>query len=115
MRRGNQSHWRNLKTSTSNKVNYSIRFTPEAEETYEAIVSQLRQRWGSGFVKKFEIRLTKSLQTITTTPYLYPIVNEVTQVRRCLLHKNCSLFYKIIEDKIFVISFWDNRQDQLFN
>lgn len=94
-------------------MSFEIKFTPEAEETYDAVVSQLRQRWGDRFVVKFEIKVLKCLDTITTTPYIYPVVEENTGIRKCLLHKNCSMFYKIYDEAILIVCFWDNRQDPI--
>jgi plasmid stabilization system protein ParE len=94
-------------------MNFDIRFTPEAEETFQNIVGQLRTRWGNGFVKKFKNKVASTLKTISSTPYLYPVAEEHTQLRRCVLHKNCSMLYKIYDHKIVVICFWDNRQDPL--
>ncbi|WP_426667524.1 type II toxin-antitoxin system RelE/ParE family toxin [Mucilaginibacter sp. McL0603] len=94
-------------------MSFEIKFTPEAEETYDAVVTQLRQRWGDRFVVKFEIKVLKCLDTITTTPYIYPVTEENTGIRKCLLHKNCSMFYKVYDEAILIVCFWDNRQDPL--
>jgi len=95
-------------------MSFEIRFTPEAEETYEAVVDQLRQRWGVRFVAKFETNVLKRLNAIAITPYLYPIIEESTEMRKCFLHKNCSMLYKIFDDNILILCFWDNRQDPAF-
>ena len=94
-------------------MSFEIKFTPEAEETYDAVVTQLRQRWGDRFVMKFEDRVLKCLDTISTTPYLYPVTDENIAIRKCLLHKNCSVLYKIYDHYILIICFWDNRQDPI--
>lgn len=77
-------------------MSFEICFTPEAGETYKATVEQPGQRWGDRFVIKFENRVSKCLDTISTTPFLYPIAEESTEVRKCILHKNCSMLYKIL-------------------
>lgn len=94
-------------------MSFKIKFTPEAEETYESLIDQLRQRWGDRFVLKFETKVLKCLDTITTTPYLYPVAEENTGVRRCILHKNCSMLYNVYDSTILIVCFWDNRQDPL--
>ncbi|MDB4918193.1 type II toxin-antitoxin system RelE/ParE family toxin [Mucilaginibacter sp.] len=96
-------------------MNFELRFTTEAEETFDALVIQLQQKWGDHFVAKFETRVLKALKTITITPFLYPVAEENTGIRKCILHKNCSLFYKINEENIVIICFWDNRQDPIFS
>lgn len=94
-------------------MNFEIKFTPEAEETFDALVNQLRQRWSDQFVVKFENSVLNSLKTISVTPYMYPIVEEVTGIRKCILHKNCSMLYKVYDEVVLIIYFWDNRQDPI--
>ncbi len=92
---------------------FEIRFTPEAEQTYEAVVHQLQSRWSYDFVIKFEKKVEKTLNTISTTPYIFPILDETTEIRRCVLHKNCSMLYSVYDTIILIICFWDNRQEPL--
>jgi hypothetical protein len=94
-------------------MDFEINFTPEAEETYDAVIDQLRQRWGEHFVTKFENRVSSSLNTISKNPYTYPITDQHTELRKCILHKNCSLLYKVFDRVVLVVCFWDNRQDPL--
>jgi hypothetical protein len=94
-------------------MSFELRFIPEAEETYEAVISQLSARWGQSFVIKFENKVKKIFNTISLTPYLYPIVEENTETRKCVLHKNCSMLYKIQGNVILIICFWDNRQEPI--
>lgn len=53
-------------------------------------------------------------KTITATPYIYPVADENTGVRKCILHKNFSMFYKVYDVTILIICFWDNRQEPMF-
>ena len=93
---------------------FEITFTLEAEETYSALSKQLEQRWGKRFVEKLESRVSKCLNTITSSPHLYPIIQETTEIRKCIIHKDCSMFYRIYDTQIIIIFFWDNRQDPMF-
>ncbi len=49
-------------------MNYTIRFTPEAEETFDALSAQLNKRWGNRYVLEFEDRVSKAIETISQTP-----------------------------------------------
>jgi len=84
-------------------------------ETYQLLANQLRQRWGDSFVIKFEAKIGKCLKAILMSPYIYPIAEENMELRKCLLHKNCSMLYKIDGDFILIICFWDNREDPIIN
>ncbi len=94
-------------------MNFEIKFIPEAEETFDALISQLRQRWGDKYVFRLEERILKTLETISINPYLYPIAEESTEIRKGILHKNCSLLYKIDGKYHFSCLFLDNRQDPM--
>lgn len=94
-------------------MNFQIKFTPEAEETYNDVVSQLRQRWGDSFVTKFETKISKILDIISATPHIYPVAQENAELRKCIPHKNCSMFYKVGIDHVLIAYFWDNRQDPI--
>jgi plasmid stabilization system protein ParE len=95
-------------------MSFSVRFAPEAEETYNALVDQLRVRWGDEFVIKFELKIVKTIQIIAETPLIYSVAKENSGVRKCVLHKNCSIYYIIDADQIEIVYFWDNRQDPMF-
>jgi len=69
-------------------MNFEIKLIPEAEETYEAIVIQLRSKWGQGFVIKFEDRVLKILKNNAVNPYLYHVIDERTEIRKCVIHQN---------------------------
>lgn len=90
-----------------------IRFSPESEETFEIVIRQLYQRWGEKFVAKFKAKIIRSLKIIANNPYLYAIADPDRDIRKCILHNNCSVFYKIQDQYIMVLYFWDNRQDPL--
>lgn len=94
-------------------MSLEVRFTPEAEETFELLVEQVEQRWGKDFVSKLKIKTRKSLLIISSNPYLYPVVQSSVGLRKCVLHKNCSLLYKVFDRYILVVCFWDNRQNPL--
>ena len=96
-------------------MSFEIKFSPKAIKTFDAVVIQLSQRWGDKFVNKFKNKVSKSLDIIADAPFLYPIAPENTGLRKCILHKNCSMFYRINNEFIEVVYFWDNRQDPLIN
>lgn len=95
-------------------MSYEVIFTPEAEDTYESIVAQLSERWGEKFVLEFENNLDEVLENLEKSPFMYPVYEEAIQIRRVVLHKNCSLLYKVISEVVLVVCFWDNRQDSAF-
>lgn len=72
-------------------MRYNIEFTPEAEDTFDALTEQLANRWGLEYVYQFEDRVIKALNIISDTPLLYPVIVESSQIRKCVLHNKSNL------------------------
>ncbi len=51
-------------------MSFGIRFSPEAEETYDVVISQLQAGWGDQFVSKFETKWLSCLQKISQNPFI---------------------------------------------
>jgi hypothetical protein len=81
---------------------YQIRFTPEAEETYLAIKLQISARWGQKVVSKLEDKVSNVSSMISFDPEIYPQDKSFATIRKCVLHKNCSMFYKINVDHVLI-------------
>ena len=94
-------------------MNLPAGFSTQAGETYDAIIAQLNAMWGRKFVDKFEQKVARTISLISASPTLYPLADFGMDVRRCVLHKNCSMFYRIHATHITIIYFWDNRQEPL--
>ena len=96
-------------------MSFDVKFSVKAEETFEAVVIQLGQRWGEKFVDKFKKKLSDSLDIISVTPFIYPVAKENEELRKCILHKNCSIFYSVRGNYVEVDFFWDNRKDPILS
>ncbi len=94
-------------------MSFPVGFSIQAGETYDAIIAQLNARWGRKFVEQFEQKVTMVIGLISESPMLYPLADFGMDVHRCVLHKNCSMFYRVHETYITVLYFWDNRQEPL--
>jgi len=92
---------------------FIVKFSPQAEDTFEAIVVQLEQRWGNKIVRDFKDKVSKALDIIAEAPLIYPIAEENEKLRKCVLHKSCSMYYLIYDDLVEILYFWDNRQEPL--
>ncbi len=92
---------------------FDVRFSPRAEYTFDAIANQLEARLGNKTVESFKHKVNKALYIIAETPFIYPIAEENEEMRKCVLHKNCSMYYWVYENTVEILYFWDNRQEPL--
>jgi hypothetical protein len=96
-------------------VNYKILFSKEAIETFQLISDQIVEKWGENHLIKFKERALHALITLEKSPYLYPYIsNDQLNIRKCIFHKNCSFLYKIENQTVYILCFWDNRQQPIF-
>lgn len=93
---------------------YDVVFTAESEETFNLISDQLLEKFGLETLLKFQNLTSSSVQKISKNPFLYQVIEENNQIRKCLIHRNCSILFQIDQNKVYVICFWDNRQDPIF-
>lgn len=95
-------------------MSYEVIFTPESEETFDLISSQLLENWGLKTVLKFQRLTSVFVEKVAEDPFLFQIVEELAEIRRYNIHSNCSVLYSINGNKVVIICFWDNRQDPVF-
>lgn len=94
---------------------FEIKFTPEAEQTFDSVSEQINSRWGAKVLVDFENKMLKSISIISKNPLIHPIIFKQSEIRSCVLHKNCSMLYRVVENVVEIICFWDNRQEPMFD
>ena len=88
-----------------------VYWTDTAKETYLYVLEYLDEFWGQKHVYKFIENTEKVLLLICRYPELYEPVDGYANLRKAILHKNCSFLYRITDNAIEVLVFWDNRQE----
>lgn len=90
----------------------NVQWTPEAEETYDAIINYLEGRWSDKEVRFFVRATLRVLSQIENNSFQFK-ESSLHQVRVALVTKHNSLFYFFNEESKTVIlyTFWDNRRD----
>lgn len=89
-----------------------IIWAPEAEETFDSIITFITENWGSSASRNFVKKTGKRLKSISSMPLIFQ-ETELPNVRKAVIVPQCSVFYEIHENYIGLLFFWDNRQDPL--
>ena len=88
-----------------------IIWSPLSENDFENILDYLDKNWGKKVASNF-IELTENLlNQLTTNPRQYPIIYKRKKVRKCVLTKHNSLFYRDGKTSIEILRIYDTRQD----
>ncbi len=88
--------------------------TDTAKEDIETIADFLQINYSSRVKMDFLVKLTEQLLLIEKMPFMYQASDSNPLVRRCVVHKNASFFYKVTDDYIFILSITDNRSENRF-
>ncbi len=89
---------------------YKIIWSDEAYKNLQNIVDYLGKFWTSREIRKFAKLLEKQLILIKRNPALYPYSNKSRSIRKSVLTRQITLYYKIMDTEIHLITLFDNRQ-----
>ncbi len=88
-----------------------IIWSPLSESDIESILDYLQENWDEKVVQEF-LELTSSLlEKISINPRLFPVIYKNEKIRKCVLTKHNTLYYRDRKDSIDVLRIFDNRQD----
>ncbi len=82
-----------------------IIWSEQAKKSYEKTIDNLLERWTIDIVYKSE--------NLTNIKSFCP-KSQQTQLRKCVIHKNISLIYRIEKSNIELITFIDNRSEHQY-
>ena len=81
--------------------------------TYKEIFENLQFRWTRKEMRSFRDLAQNMLEKIATQQITCPLINKKLRVRKAVVHKNVSFYYRedLSAKKIYLITFFNNRMD----
>ncbi|TKB97704.1 type II toxin-antitoxin system RelE/ParE family toxin [Pedobacter cryophilus] len=89
----------------------SIIWTQRALSEYDLLVEYLFDEWGEKITIEISQSIDKYLIRIENSPKQFPIINREKIIRKCVISKQTSLFFMVLENRIVILSLFDNRQN----
>lgn len=88
-------------------------WSPKAIKSFDKIVDFLSERWTKKEIEAFVDQTDKVVEQIVENPYMFVATEKRKNVRKGLVNKLVSLFYRVKPRKkeIEFLKFHDNRQD----
>ena len=93
------------------KNGYKILWTDNALKELQKTVEYLEENWTEKELKNLAHNLEKTLKLISQNPYLFQESYFKNDVRRAIVLTLNTLYYRIIENNVEIISFFSNRQN----
>jgi len=92
-------------------VHKNIIWSPLSEKDFDQILEYLSINWDIKVVIRF-IDITEHLiNQISENPKQYPLINKKKRIRKVVLTKHNSLFYRESKNQIDILRIYDTRQD----
>jgi plasmid stabilization system protein ParE len=88
-----------------------IIWSPAAEKDAEQILDFINTKWSKRVAAKFLNKLDDNILLISEDPKLFPIIEDNLGVRKCVVTKQNSLFYRVSDEAIEIIRLFDTRQN----
>src|SRR6185436_21102540 len=90
---------------------YNIIWSPRALETFGKNLEYLEHEWNDQVIETFLDATDHLLNIIASSPKGYPIIHKKKKIRKCNVVKQLSLIYRIKNNNVELISFFNNYQD----
>ncbi len=89
----------------------TIYWSKRADNKFDKIIDYLEGEWGETVTKAFVKKVYDFLDILIEFPEIGGIEHIERNIRGFVIVKQLTIFYKIKEDKIILLNFFDNRQN----
>lgn len=79
-----------------------------------AVYNFIEENVGKKDADKFLFKVEKVVNLIAQNPYMFKASGTAKNVRVGLINRRHSVLYRVYENSIHILFFWDNRQEPLF-
>lgn len=89
----------------------SIKWSNRAVKEKSDILRYWVKRNGSpAYSEKIETETDKAINVILENRHIGEKVKNRDNVRRLIVMRDYSIYYTVIKENLYILSFWDNRQ-----
>ena len=89
----------------------TIYWTKQADQKFDQILKYLEEEWGDKVTRAFVRKVYDFLDILSEFPEIGTLENAERNIRGFVIVKQLSVFYKIKDDTIILLNFFDNRQN----
>ena len=88
-----------------------IVWSPSAESDFANILGYLQENWEERVTNQF-IDLTEDILTqISINPRQFPLIHKKEKIRKCVITKHNTLFYRESNSQVEILRIYDTSQD----
>jgi len=92
-------------------LNKNVIWSPAAKADIENISKYIMQEWGKKVLSRFLLKVDRIINQIVINPKQYSEINTKLKIRKCVITKQNTIFYRFQNGKIEIVRIYDTRQD----
>lgn len=89
----------------------TITWNRRASNSFNSIIEYLQVKWGDRVARNFVIHAYQIIELLAEYPEMGGLENYDKQIRGFVITKHNTLFYRVEEDRLILLNFFDNRQN----
>jgi len=86
-------------------------WSPLSESDFSKILEYLNENWDEKVTNQFIDLIENILEQISINPRQFPIIYKKEKIRKCVLTKHNSMFYRDSKNQVDILRIYDTRQD----
>jgi plasmid stabilization system protein ParE len=88
-----------------------VKWSSFAEDDLSKLLDYLVEIWNSKVALEYIDTIDYCIRHIQTNPNQFPVINKKYKVRKCVISKHNSIYYKVSKERIEILRIYDTRQD----
>lgn len=88
----------------------TIIWNRRASNNFNSIVNYLQGEWGDKVTRDFVVRTYRIIDLLAINPEMGTIEHFEKQIRGIVITNHNTLFYRVEDRNLILLSFFDNRQ-----
>ena len=93
------------------KNGYKILWTDNALKELEKTIEYLEENWTEKELQNLAQSLEETISLISQNPQIFQASKKKEDIRRAVILSLNTLYYRVSEDKVEIVSFFGNRQN----
>ena len=91
---------------------YKVIWMPEAQQEPLETLDTITMQWSQKVLSKLITDVDHTIRLLEKSPYYFQVADDFPKVRRAVILKLNSLYYRVVEDnRVEILSFFQNRTD----
>jgi len=91
---------------------YKEHWSEQALFDFDNIITYLKHKWSDKVAENFIGKSEDVIDHLKKQPEIFQVIDERPEIRRVVITKHNSLYFKITGDIIYIVTIFDTRQDK---